>query len=349
MLFGSKLTMAIDIGTSHIKLAEIEETRRGLVLTKFALQPVAQGVISGGEIVDPTNVAQAIEQLVSGAKSKRKHVATAMWGASVIVKKIAMPRMDEKLVAEQIRWEAEQYIPFDINEMSIDHFVLKTKGSSESMEVLLIAAKQDFVFRYIEAIEGAGLKCAIIDVVGFALANCFEANYGVLDEVIGIVNIGSGVTNLVVIEKGNVIFSRDVPVGGFNYTSEINKQMGVSLDEAEALKISASMGQEVPEDVMTIIGITNEQVLDEIKNGFEFFSATSNNSSIAKVFVTGGSQFIPGLVEQIGKSLNIPYEIIDPFLKLGYDPKTISIDHLAQIKAMSPVAIGLALRKLGDG
>jgi type IV pilus assembly protein PilM len=349
MIFGQKKILAVDIGTSSVKLAEVDNTPKGPVLKKFAMHPLQNGTVIGGEILDSGLVASCIELLAKTSKTKRKEVATGMWGSSVIVKKINMPKMEEKLVAEQIKWEAEQYIPFDINEITLDHHTLSSKGADggESMEVLLIAARQELVFRYIESIEGAGLKCSLVDVSGFALANCFEANYGVVDGVVSLINIGAGVANVVIIEKGNVIFCRDVNVGGTNYTTEINKQMGVSLEEAEALKISASHKQEIPDEVLAIIKNTNEQVVDEIKNGFEFFGATSSGPSANKIFVTGGSSVLPGLVDQLVQSLGVQHEMLDPFQRISYDPKVFSPQYIAQIASVSSVVLGLGMRKLG--
>jgi type IV pilus assembly protein PilM len=350
MFFGGNSVVALDIGTSSIKLAEVEMNRRGPTLKRFSVVRLAPGLVSGGEIVDTVTVGQNIEALLKSAKSAKKNIATGMWGSSVIVKKISMPKMEEKLVAEQIKWEAEQYIPFDINEVSLEHHILRNRGgSAESMEVLLIAAKQELLFRLIESIEASGAKCVIVDVAGFALANCFEASYGVQQGTVGILNIGAGVTNFVVIDRGEVVFCRDVPVGGQVYTTEIQKAMGVSPQEAEALKLSASLGQEVPQDVNNILSATNDQVVDEIRNSFEFYGATSGGvGSISRIYVSGGSMYVPGLVEQISRAVSVPYEFFDPFTKLAYDAKSLPADFIAQIKAICPVAIGLAMRKVGD-
>jgi type IV pilus assembly protein PilM len=349
MLFGDKKLVAIDIGSSSIKLAEIDQSRRGPVLKKFAVYPLNPGMVDGGEVVQSVEVGQCISTLVKTSKTKRKQACTALWGGSVIVKKISMPKMDDNLVAEQIKWEAEQYIPFDINEISLEHYVLPNRSASaESLEVLLIAAKQEFVFRYMETIEAGGLKCAVMDVTGFALANAFEANYGSIDSTITLLDVGAGTTNMVVLDRGEVIFCRDITIGGSAYTDAINRTMGVSNGEAESLKVSASLGQEVPSDVHSIISQTNEQVIEEIRNAFEFYTATSAGASIQRMYVTGGSIFVPGLIEQLSKSVAVPYEVFDPFLKMSYDPKSFTPDYIAQIKAISPVAIGLALRKPAD-
>src|SRR5690606_32780194 len=144
-----------------------------------------------------------------------------------------------------IKFEAEQYIPFDVNEINLDFTVLKNKNqSAETMDYLLIAAQREFLFKIAEVIETAELECSIVDVSGFALANTFIFNHSErVGETIGLINCGAGVTNFVVMEDGEVVFARDIPVGGLNFTNDIHKQMGVSLEEAEALKISASTGQ----------------------------------------------------------------------------------------------------------
>ncbi len=348
-LFSGSKIAALDIGTSSVKLAEIDMGARGPVLKKFAIYPLTEGMVTSGDITDIGAVSQSISALVKVAKCKRKNVAIALDGSSVIVKKISMPKMDDALVSEQIKWEAEQYIPFDINEISLDHHILKGRASAESMEVLLVAVKQEVLFRAIESVEMGGLKCSLADVAGFALANCFEANYGTSNEAVALLNIGAGVTNFVVVERGEVVFCRDLVVGGDYYTNEIAKIMSVNTGEAEALKISASLGQEAPEDVASIINGANEQVTDEIRNSFEFYAATSAGSpSISRFYVSGGSMYLPGLVEQISKAVGTPFEQLNPFQRVGYDSKTLSPDYISQIQSVCPVALGLAMRKLGD-
>lgn len=350
MFFGSKKILALDIGTSSVKLAEMDSTRKGWILRKFGVVSLTQGWVKDGEIVETQSVSQAIVSLVQSVKTKRKHAASALFGNGVNVKRISMAPIEENLIAEAIKWEAEQYIPFDINEATIDHHILnvKPKVAGENLDILLIGAKQEFVFRFLETIESANLKCDIIDVSGFALANCFEMNYGKIDGLTAILNIGAGVANLVIVENGEVIFSRDSMVGGQTYTNEIHKAMGVSIQEAESLKISASVGQEVPPEVNSILTTTTEQMVDEIRNAFEFFVATGGGGQINRMYVSGGSIFIPSLVEQISSSVGIPFEVLNPFQKVEYDTKTLTADYIQQIQSICPVAMGLASRDLKD-
>jgi type IV pilus assembly protein PilM len=349
MLFGNKKILGLDIGTSSVKVAELESSRKGWQLNRFAIYPVQSGLISGGDIMDPTSVSMAVRSALEMLKSKRKNAVTGMFGTSVIVKKITMPAMDLKLVSEQIRWEAEQYIPFDINEISLEHSVLKNvRTSNETMDVLLVAAKQEFIYRYLETVEASGLKCTAIDVSGFALANCFEYNYGIQPGRVALLNIGAGVANLVVLEQGEIIFSRDILVGGLNYTADIQRSMGVSQEEAESLKISASLGQEAPTDVLSIMQSTTDSVVDEIRNSFEFFSTTAGGASIERVFVTGGSIFVPGLIDAISKSIGLRHEVMDPMLKISFNSKVLSAPYISQIRSICGVALGLGLREIGD-
>lgn len=345
-LLGGNKVVAIDIGTSSVKLAELDSSRSGYQLKKFGVISLNPGWIRDGEIVEPANVAQVIQSLVESVKCKRKTASTGIFGNGVIIKRIQMQPIEENLMAEAIKWEAEQYIPFDINEAAIDYHVLN-KGSvtaAGTTDVLLIGAKQEFIFRILEAVETAGLRCSIMDVSAFALANCFEANYGARPGATALLNIGAGVTNVVILEEGNVVFARDVIIGGQNYTMEIHKALGVSIPEAESLKISASLGQEVPNEVISIITNTTEQVVEEIRNAFEFYTATGGGNKPDLMFVSGGCIFIPNLVEELSKVLGVGFEVFNPFQSITYDSKVLSAEYIQQIQSIAPVVLGLGMR-----
>lgn len=347
--FGSKKLLGLDIGVSSIKLVEVELSRNNVTLTSFGFIPTPEGAITGGEIVDPSAVAQAITSLASQTKTKIKKACTAMWGSAVITKKISIPKIEEKLLPDQLKWEAEQYIPFDIKDINLQYQVLRNipPPNPEQMNVLLIGAKRDYVLRYAEVVETAGLECSIIDVAGFALANCFLVNYpDYHNKSVVVLNFGAGVTNFVVIEKSEATFSRDISVGGNTYTTDIQKTMNVSIQEAEGLKISASTGQAVPQEVTDVINQTNEVVAEEIRRSFDFFLATSAEASIEKVFVTGGGMGIPGLFDQIKTILNLPLENFNPFINVRAS-RSFTPEYLQQIAPYAGVGIGLAMRQEG--
>ncbi|UOF02935.1 type IV pilus assembly protein PilM [Bdellovibrio reynosensis] len=349
MFFKSKKVIGLDIGTSSIKLAEMDFNGKGAQLLSFGFAPTPPNSVTGGEIVDIASVGIAIQSLINEVKTKRKNIATAMWGTAVIVKKITIPRMDKKLIKDQIRFEAEQYIPFDINNISLAHHILAASSSPDTMDILLIAAQNELVTQYTQVIEVSGLTCGVLDVSGFALANAFELNYGKIPgEIIGILNFGASITNFVVVQNGEVIFCRDIPVGGANYTNEIHKAMGVTVGEAEALKLSAVSRREVPDEVHSIISATNEAVTEEIRSSLDFLSATTNGLVLNRCFYTGGSSATSGLIETVSRVTGILMEPFNPFLRVKANPKKFSPEYLDQISSFAGVVTGLALREKGD-
>lgn len=349
MFFKSKKVIGLDIGTSSIKLAEMDFNGKSAELLSFGFAPTPPNSVSGGEIIDIASVGMAIQSLVSEVKTKRKTVATAMWGTAVIVKKITIPKMDKKLVKEQIRFEAEQYIPFDINNISLAHHILSSSNSPDTMDILLIAAQNELVGQYTQVIEVCGLTCGVLDVSGFALANAFEMNYGKIPrEVVGILNFGASITNFVVLQNGEVIFCRDIPVGGMNYTNEIHKAMGITVSEAEALKLSAMSRREVPDEVHSIISSTNEAVTEEIRSSLDFLSATTNGLVLNRCYYTGGSSATSGLIETVSRVNSVMMQPFNPFLRVKTNSRKFSPEYLDQISSFAGVATGLALRKVGD-
>lgn len=330
-------------------MAEMDVSRSGAQLVSFGIAPTPPNSVSGGEIGDLASVGSVLQSLAGEMKTKRRSVATAMWGTAVIVKKITIPKIDKKLIRDQIRFEAEQYIPFDINNISLAHHVLSTSSSADTMDILLVAAQNELVSQYTQVVELTGMSCGVLDVSGFALANCFELNYGrVPGEVIGILNFGASITNFVVISNGDVIFCRDIPVGGANYTNEIHKAMGVTLAEAEALKLSAVSRREVPDEVHSIISATNEAVTDEVRSSLDFLGATTNGLGLTRCFYTGGSSSITGLVDNLMRVTGVGFEPFNPFVRVKVSPKKFSPEYVEQIKSFASVVTGLALRELGD-
>ncbi|MBX2988813.1 MAG: type IV pilus assembly protein PilM [Bdellovibrionaceae bacterium] len=349
MFFKSKKVIGLDIGSSSIKLAELDVSKSGATLQSFRLAPTPLNAISSGELTDPVALGATIRGLFDELGSKRKNISTGMWGMAVIVKKITMPKMDAKLLAEQIRYEAEQYIPFDINNVSLAHHVLTTSASPDTQDVLLVAAQNELVSQYMRTVELAGLTCKVLDVNGFALANCFEMNYGRFPgQNIGLLSFGASITNFVVISNGDVVFSRDISVGGANHTSEISKGMGVSLQEAEMLKLSAVAGQEVPDDVTNLITMTNETVAEEVRNSLDFLGATTNGMTLHRCLITGGASPTPGLADSISRTTSLRLETLNPLMKVKVNAKKIPPEYLDQIMPFSAIAIGLGLRQAGD-
>lgn len=349
MFFSSKKVLGLDIGSSSIKVAEVDLKRSGAVLSKFGIIPTPEGSVSGSEISNPAVVGNLVRDLLAQTKMSRKSICGGLWGTSVIVKKITIPKIEKKFIAQQIRFEAEQYIPFDVNEINLDYHLLPNTPGVDTLDILLVAAQKAIVGQHQQVAASCGLKLKVVDVNGFALANCFEINYGKpAGQVIGLLNIGCNVTNFVVVLNGEVLFSRDIPIGGATFTNELLKNLGVTYAEAEALKISSSSGsREFPDQVPQIMSSTLEMVAEEIRNSFDFFNASSGGQSISSCFATGGGASTPNLLRQISQAVNIPIEPLNPFLRVK-GTKNLPANYLSQIAPFAAIAIGLGSRKDGD-
>lgn len=350
MFFDSKKVIGLDIGTNSIKMVELEVGARKTTVVAFGVIPTPVGTISGGEIVDPVTLTHTIKDLLGKIKTKRKHASVGIWGTAVIVKRVSLPKMDINLLDEQIKWEAEQYIPFDIQEINLEYHVLSSSEmSADTMDILLVAAKKDLIMNYLETVEGAGISCSILDVSSFALANCFIKNHPELKhETSAVFDIGSGITNFVVVENGEVVFARDIPMGGFNYTSDIQKGMGVSVEEAEGLKLDISLGRPAPEELKGIVQSSHESFCDELNRSLDFYTSTSSQGRISKIYVTGGGSLMIGLKESLSNLSQIPVEMFNPFYTVQVDSGVIADEYISQIAPLASVAIGLGLRKVGD-
>lgn len=344
----SKKLIGVDVGASSTKVVEVDYSGSNINLVSFGIAPTPENAISAGEIIDPSGVASGVRGLIDELRTKRKIIATAISGSAVIVRKISIPKIEKKFIKEQIRFEAEQNIPFDINQITLTHQVLQYTTSPDMMDVLLIAAQNVFVSQSSQVSDLIGMTCGVLDVSGFALANAFEANYGKILGVVGLFNFGASVTNFVVIVNGEVVFYRDIPTGGALYTNEIHKNLGLTLPEAESLKIAATSSADVPDEVHSIISSVNEQTAEEIRNILEVLRASNNGLSLNRCFFSGGSSVTPGLIEAASRATGLPFESFNPLLKVKANPRKFSPQYLSQIAPFLGVVLGLGMRKMGD-
>ncbi|MDZ4662503.1 MAG: type IV pilus assembly protein PilM [Pseudomonadota bacterium] len=347
-LFKSKKPIGLDIGANSLKMVELDVSGNVATLRSFGFSQTPAQSIVAGEIVDASSISTAIATLSKEIKTNRTNMIVGIWGSAVIVKRISMPPVENNLIADQIKWEAEQYIPFDLKEISLDYHILRKTGNKETMDVLLIAAKKAIVHVFLDIVVGAGFKCEVVDLSSFALANCFTFNYGVHQEPIAILDVGAQLTNFVVVQNAEVVFCRDIPFGGSNFTQDVMRDMGVNFEEAEGLKMSAASTQHVPQEVINSLNSSVEAFGEEIQNSFEFFRQTAVGASISQLFFTGGTSRMPGLIEQVAKNTGVTHDNFNPFLKVKYNTGRFSTDYIEQIKPYCGVAMGLALRKDGD-
>jgi len=264
---------------------------------------------------------------------------------------VTLPQMSEDELAESIKWEAEQYIPFDINEVNMDFQILSTftgADGKQQMNVLLAAVKKDKLTDYTSLIIEAGLTPVIVDIDSFAIENMYNTNYEMNDnETIALVNLGAGITNINILQNGIFAFTRDISIGGNRYTESIQKDLGLSFGDAERIKKGEEVEGAESLDVDSIIENVSTEITSEITRSFGYFKATMGSENINKVMLSGGSSKIRNLDSFLQERLELPVEFINPFRKIDIPP-SFDAEYIKSIAPHAAVAVGLGLRRMDD-
>jgi type IV pilus assembly protein PilM len=351
-LFGKKKGLVgVDIGSSAVKAVELKVGGKGddeYQLLNIGIESLPPEAIVDGAIMDSGAVIDAIQRVFQESRIKTNDVATGVSGNAVIVKKISLPQMSAEELAESIHWEAEQYIPFDIQDVALDYELIEG-GSGGNMDVLLVAVKKDKISEYTSAITQAGRNATIVDVDVFALQNCYEVNYGVdPGRVVALLNIGASIMNVNVVKGRLTVFNRDIAAGGNQYTDAIQKDLNLSFEQAEALKRGEQVEGASPESLHPILQAVSENIAMEIQKTFDFFRATSQEDRIDQILLSGGTAKIHGLRDLLQERFGAPVEILNPFLNVRYSEKDFNPDYLEDIGPSAAIAVGLAARRVGD-
>lgn len=344
-----KNLIGLDIGTSAVKLVELEEVKGAFKLKNFGIANLPRETIVNGVVINADPLVQAIRTLMTSLKITNRAAAISVTGHPVIIKKITLPLMSEDALEPIIENEAEQYIPFDLEEVNIDFQILGVNDdSTDQMDVMLVAAKKAMIEEYGDALNSAGIHTRIIDIDVFALENMFAINYSWEEhENIALVDIGASVTNINIIKNGASVFNRDVFLGGNQTTEEIQKELSVSFEEAEMLKVGEEIEGIDNELLGQTISKTSSSIAREIHRTLDFFTGSSF-AEIHRVFISGGAARIKGLKEMLEEKISGPVEFTDPFKSVACDNKTFDPEYLKEISLHAAVAVGLASRKVGD-
>ncbi len=341
-----KNLVGVDIGSSSIKVAEIKEGRGGKrSLVRFGFHPLPPQTIVDGAIMNSGAVVEGLEKLFH--KAKRRDVAMRASGHSVIIKKITMPLMTLAELNEQIGWEAEQHIPFDLAEVQIDYQVLHEREEQRQMDVLLVAAKKEEITDLTNLAVEARLKPRIVDLDAFTVQNCYEIGYGAPapGDTVVLIHVGASLTTINILSDGTTSFTRDIANGGNAITEEIQRQLGISADEAEAYKLGGDGRGIVPKEVPEIIDQVVDGLAGEIQRSLDFFLATSGDREITRIALSGGTANVQALLDSIGQRSRVPVELLDPLRVAAPDPKKVDPLSLQGRTSQAVVAMGLALRK----
>ncbi len=347
----TRSVVGLDIGSSAVKAVELKGSGKSYKVTAFGIEPVPPDSIVDGAIIDGAAVADAIRRLFDSRGIKTKEVAASLAGNAVIVKKITLPKMTDAELGESIYWEAEQYIPFDIQDVNLDFQVLGTGSGAAAgtMDVLLVAAKKEKIADYTGVVAQAGRVPSIVDVDAFALQNAFEVNYGGdTTGVVALINFGASAVNINIMSGGQSLFTRDISIGGHAYTEALQKELNLSYESADLLKRGVPVGGVTMDQARPILRTVSENVLLEIQKTFDFFRGTTASGRIDRVMVSGGASRVEGFTELLSERFDVDVEPFNPFRTIGFDPAKFGVDSAADVAATSAVAVGLALRRVGD-
>ncbi len=346
----SKATVALDIGSNVVKCLRIDHSGEQPLITNFAMVELMPDAIVEGEIMDREMVVEAIREVVNQANIKDEDVSTSIGGRSVIVKKIIMDKMASADAEEAIFWEAEQHVPFDIDDICLDFQIVREDIGANQMEILLVAAKKETVQAQAELIREADLRPVLVDVDAFAVQNAWEAtNGGPSDEVIGLMNVGADVTSLCVIQNGTPYFTRDLNVGTNRLVEEFQKEFGVSFDEARDFVAHPDKVDEADADrlVEIVRGVAHD-LSTGIDRSISYLRTSGDAESIDRVVLSGGGARFPGLKDLLAEHDQYEVEVGDPLSGVAYDPEVFGEESVEALSPLLTVGVGLGLRTQGD-
>ena len=341
-----KSMVGVDIGSSSVKAVELQGKNNDFQLVSLGYEALPPDSIVDGQIMELNSVSNAIGNIFAEHKIKSTKVAAGVNGHSVIVKNIVLPQMTDDELQESFAWHAEEHIPFDISDVNLDYHV--TGSTDDAIHVLMAACKRDKIANVKQAIQLAGKQPSIIDVDAFALQNCYELNYDPQPgQVVALLNIGASTTNINILNGARSVFTRDATFGGNQYTSLLQKELGLTFDQAERVKRGMPMpeGSE-PREIEPILDTVSDILALEIQKTMDFYRATveDGEAAVQKILVSGGGSKLGGLVEFLARRFEVPAEVFDPFRKIRVDSRGFDPEYMREIVPEMAIAVGLALR-----
>jgi len=340
-----QLITGVDIGSHAIKICQLQKTAKGYKLISVGSTTLPPGVVEDGVLQEPDVVGQAIASLFKNLKIKNTKVGISISGYSVIVKKINLEYMTDEELLEYITAEAEQYIPFDINDVYLDFQKLPTSSQeADRSDIMLVAAKKDVIDDYLLMLGEQKLKPVLVDVDGFALENIWEKMSGNADN-IALVDIGASKMNINVISEGVSVLARDVVVGSNQLTDQLANALEIDETEAENIKLGMVSAGEHQETIEDIFSQTCTQWILEIKKAIDLYMANNPDNPLKHLVLSGGGAKVKGLLEYIKQETGLHVVLFNPFEKMVIDEKKIDRQYLDSIAPQMAIAAGLAIRE----
>lgn len=349
MLFSGRGSIGLDIGSSYIKTVKLKESRGSYELELFDIHPLPPELIVDGSIIDSIRLTDSIKEMIKKAGIKSKEAVISISGhSSVIIKRISLPEMSEEELSESIKFEAEQYVPFDIEDVNLDFQIIGPKEEPGQMDVILVAVKKEIINEYTSVVREAGLTPIIVDIDSFALENMYGINYEVeAEKNIALLNIGASTINVSILKGGISVFTRDSSLGSNIHTEALQREFNIPYENAERLKRGEPVENVSQEDSAAVIEAASEEILGEIVRSFDYYRSTTLHEDISEVILSGGCSLLKDFASIVAEKAGVETRVAEPFLNIKI-PKRFDRVYIEEIAPIMAVAVGLALRKQGD-
>ena len=345
-----KAVFGLDVGSSAVKLVQLDRGSMGYTLSRFAMVDLPPDAIGEGMIKDPPVVVEAVKEVVAKAGADSKEAIISVSGRELIMKKIQLPKVTPKELADAILLEAEHHINLPIEEVYLDHQVVgQSPGQSGTMDVMLVAVKKTKINEYVAVVEEAGLSPVVVDVDAFAVQNQYEMNNPEAGaEAVALIDIGASIMKTNVVRGGFSIFARDIAFGGNNYTRAISQRLNIPFEKAESAKRGVEGTGVNWDDLVPSLEAVSRELSLEIQRTFDYFASTSESERISRIVLSGGCARLAGIDEFLSSSWGIPVEVVKPFQNIQFDPNRFPADDLYAAGPLLAVAVGLGIRQEGD-
>ena len=344
LLLGKDRVLGIDIGSSSIKLVELEQYGSAYQLRSIGEAPLPPDSIVNKAIARSEVVSHTLSTLIDDLEIETDDAAISISGDPVLIKRVSLPKMSDAELKKSITWELEQSISGGIKEVNYDYQVIPGKSTRDNIDVLIVAANKNATKDYISLVTGVGLNPVIVDLDVFSLESMYEVNYPESEGLLALINIGASVTNINIMENGESVFARDLPIGGNKYTHLIMAEMDLTYEESEEVKHTQRVGLTDP-GLKQFAHKFIDSICSEIKETLDFFSTTHCNEKLQRIMIGGGSSSIPGLKDALSEITHCYVGVLNPFRKIVYSEGAFDPEYIEDLSPKMNVAIGLALRK----
>ncbi|MCY4643667.1 MAG: type IV pilus assembly protein PilM [Bacteriovoracales bacterium] len=343
--------LGVDIGSSSVKICEFSASKQSYKLINFAIRPLPQGAFFEDEIQKYDEIVDILKDLIRESKIKSSYACVGFWGTDVISKLIKVPSGTKEEIKDEVLWESEQYIPFDIDDGTLS-FDIVGEDKGGGVDVLFVVAKTESVEKFKTLVEDAGFIIKIIDLNQFALANLFSHvcrdQLVKSDKPLVLIDVGANSTNIIIQQGLKLVFNKEIPVGGQIITDEIQKVTDLEYEQAEDLKVNGDQNGNIPEEIVKIIDSSLDLLLSKIKKTLDFYMSSVGIDRFGACYLTGGSSSLPGLSERLRADLGVEILFFNPFDKIDVNEKVFDEDFLSLASSLGATAMGLAMRTLDE-